>query len=127
MDLSEIRDEQLLDDYHYTIFPNVTLNVHGRGFWLFRHRPHPTDPNKMLFDFQDYMRWPASLGPRERPAHRRDVQGGTSLGIVLDQDLYNLPRVQAGMRSRGFEGLLLNRQERRIRHFHRVLESYVGD
>jgi phenylpropionate dioxygenase-like ring-hydroxylating dioxygenase large terminal subunit len=126
MDLSALRDEQLLDDYHYTIFPNVTLNVHGRGFWLFRHRPHPTDPEKMLFDFQDYMRWPASLGPRERPAHRRDVQGGTSLGIVLDQDLYNLPRVQAGMRSRAFEGLLLNRQERRIRHFHRVLESYVG-
>jgi len=126
MDLSALRDEQLLDDYHYTIFPNVTLNVHGRGFWLFRHRPHPTDPEKMLFDFQDYMRWPASLGPRDRAAHRRDVQGGTSLGIVLDQDLYNLPRVQAGMRSRGFEGLLLNRQERRIRHFHRVLESYLG-
>jgi hypothetical protein len=30
------------------------------------------------------------------------------------------------MRSRAFEGLLLNRQERRIRHFHRVLETYVG-
>ena len=29
----------------------------------------PTDPNRMLFDFQDYLRWPASLGPRERPAH----------------------------------------------------------
>jgi phenylpropionate dioxygenase-like ring-hydroxylating dioxygenase large terminal subunit len=127
MDLSALRDEQLLDDYHYTIFPNVTLNVHGRGFWLFRHRPHPTDPEKMLFDFQDYLRWPASLGARERPPHRTDVQGGTSLGVVLDQDLHNLPRVQAGMRSRAFDGLLLNRQERRIRHFHRVLESYLDD
>lgn len=126
MDLSALRDEQLLDDYHYTIFPNVTLNIHGRGFWLFRHRPHPSDPQKMLFDFQDYMRWPASMGPRARPPSRRDVQGGTSLGIVLDQDLYNLPRVQAGMRSRAFAGLLLGAQERRIRHFHRVLESYVG-
>jgi phenylpropionate dioxygenase-like ring-hydroxylating dioxygenase large terminal subunit len=125
MDLSALRDAQLLDDYHYTIFPNLTLNIHGRGFWLFRHRPHPTDPEKMLFDFQDYMRWPASLGPRERPAHRGDVQGGTSLGIVLDQDLYNLPRVQAGMRSRAFEGLLLNTQERRIRHFHRTLDTYL--
>jgi phenylpropionate dioxygenase-like ring-hydroxylating dioxygenase large terminal subunit len=126
MDLSALRDEQLLDDYHYTIFPNLTLNIHGRGFWLFRHRPHPTDPQKMLFDFQDFLRWPASLGPRERPAHRRDVQGGTSLGIVLDQDLYNLPRIQAGMRSRAFDGLLLGAQERRIRHFHRTLESYLG-
>jgi hypothetical protein len=30
------------------------------------------------------------------------------------------------MRSRAFAGLLLNRQERRIRHFHRTLEGYVG-
>lgn len=127
MDLSALRDDQLLDDYHYTIFPNVTLNVHGRGFWLFRHRPHPTDPNKMLFDFQDYLRWPASLGPRERAPHRTHVEGGTSLGVVLDQDLHNLPRVQAGMQSRAFTGLLLNAQERRIRHFHRTLETYVGD
>jgi phenylpropionate dioxygenase-like ring-hydroxylating dioxygenase large terminal subunit len=125
MDLTRLRDDQLLDDYHYTIFPNVTLNVHGRGFWLFRHRPHPTDPNKMLFDFQDYLRWPASLGPRERAPHRTDVDGGTSLGVVLDQDLYNLPRVQAGMRSRAFSGLLLNAQERRIRHFHRTLDAYL--
>jgi phenylpropionate dioxygenase-like ring-hydroxylating dioxygenase large terminal subunit len=127
MDFSALRDEQMIDDYHYTIFPNVTLNVHGRGFWLFRHRPHPTDPERMLFDFQDYVRWPAHLGARERPPTRQDVQGGTSLGQVLDQDLYNLPRVQAGMRSRAFTGLLLSAQERRIRHFHRVLEGYVGD
>ena len=102
MDMSALRDEQMLDDYHYTIFPNVTLNLHGRGFWVFRHRPHPTDPERMLFDYQEYQRWPASFGPRERPALRRDVQAGTSLGLILDQDLYNLPRVQAGMRSRAF-------------------------
>ncbi len=45
---------------------------------------------------------------------------------MLDQDLHNLPRVQAGMRSRAFRGLLLNAQERRIRHFHRTLEHYVA-
>ncbi len=88
-------------------------------------RPHPADPNRMFFDFQDFLRWPASLGPRQRPEHRRDVAGGTSLGIVLDQDLHNLPRVQAGMRSRAFQGLLLNVQERRIRHFHRTLDGYL--
>ena len=125
-DFTALRDEQMLDDYHYTIFPNVTLNVHARGFWLFRHRPHPSDPNKMLFDFQDYVRWPAQLGPRERPAPRRNVEGGTSLGQVLDQDLYNLPRIQAGMQSQAFQGLLLSAQERRIRHFHHVLDGYLA-
>jgi hypothetical protein len=29
------------------------------------------------------------------------------------------------MRSRGLEALLLNEQELRIRHFHRVLDEYV--
>jgi ring hydroxylating enzyme alpha subunit len=33
--------------------------------------------------------------------------------------------VQAGMRSRGYDGLYLAHQERRIRHFHRVLDEYL--
>lgn len=127
MDVSRLTDDQMLDDQHVTIFPNVTLNLHARGFWLFRHRPHPSDPNRMFFDFQDWQRWSDGLGPRPaRPTLRRDTEGGTSLGIVLDQDLYNLPRVQAGMRSRGFDALLLNDQELRIRHFHAVLDQYLG-
>ena len=50
-DFSDLNDAQLTDDFHYTIFPNVTLNIFGRSAWLFRHRPHPTDPNRMFFDF----------------------------------------------------------------------------
>ncbi len=44
----------------------------------------------------------------------------------MDQDLHNLSRVQAGMRSRAFGGLFLGAQERRIRHFHHVLEGYLN-
>jgi hypothetical protein len=124
IDVSGLTDEQLLDDWHYTIFPNVTLNLHGRGFWLFRHRPHPTDPHRMLFDFQNYVHLPAGTA-HERPPHRRLRQGEDSLGEVIDQDLWNLPRVQAGMRSRGFASLLLNGQERRVRHFHRTLDRWL--
>ena len=40
--------------------------------------------------------------------------GESSLGQILDQDLHNLSRVQAGMRSRAFVGLYLSDQERRI-------------
>jgi hypothetical protein len=46
-------------------------------------------------------------------------------GNVLDEDLYNLPRIQAGMRSAAFEGLHLSTQEIRIRHFHHTLMRYV--
>ena len=47
-------------------------------------------------------------------------------GNVLDEDLYNLPRIQAGMRSGAFQNLHLGRQEVRILHFHETLMRYLG-
>ena len=46
-------------------------------------------------------------------------------GDLLDEDLYNLPRIQAGMRSRAFEDLHLGSQEIRILHHHKTLEGYL--
>ena len=43
----------------------------------------------------------------------------------MDQDSYNLPRVQKGMNSRAYPGLLINYRERRIRHMHKVLDNYL--
>ena len=44
---------------------------------------------------------------------------------LIDEDLYNLPRIQAGMRSAAFKGLHLNTQEIRIRHHHHTLMQYL--
>jgi phenylpropionate dioxygenase-like ring-hydroxylating dioxygenase large terminal subunit len=131
-DFSELNDDQLVDDYHYSIFPNVTLNIFGRSAWLFRHRPHPTDPDKMYFDFFNLIRMPVAELPRpecefhvcEDGLVLEPLGGG---GELLAQDAYNLPRIQRGMHSSGFKGLHLGDQEIRIRHFHRVLEGYVSD
>jgi phenylpropionate dioxygenase-like ring-hydroxylating dioxygenase large terminal subunit len=130
VDFSELLDAQLTDDFHYVIFPNITLNIFGRSAWLFRHRPHPSDPNRMYFDLFNLVRLPnADL---ERPDHefhqcsddlRIDLLGGG--GDLLAQDTYNLPRIQQGMHSAGFEGLHLGDQELRIRHFHSVLDRYL--
>ena len=129
-DFSELADEQLVDDFHYTVFPNLTLNIFGRSAWLFRHRPHPTDPNRMYFDFFNLLRAPAVEIPR--PAHEHHVGTDELLfqpvgggGELLAQDVYNLPRIQAGMNSSAFQGLHLGSQEIRIRHFHRALVGYV--
>jgi len=129
-DFSELHDPQLVDDFHYTVFPNLTFNIFGRSAWLFRHRPHPTDPQKMLFDFWNLLRAPAADVPRAQHQHHvltdelclEPVGGG---GELLSQDFYNLPRIQKGMNSSGFEGLHLGDQELRIRHFHRTLDGYV--
>ena len=51
------------------------------------------------------------------------VGGG---GELLAQDFYNLPRIQQGMNSSGFEGLHLGDQELRIRHFHQTLDKYLN-
>jgi hypothetical protein len=47
--------------------------------------------------------------------------------MVVDQDAHNLPGVQAGMHSSALPGLWVGDQEFRIRHFHKVLEDYVGE
>jgi phenylpropionate dioxygenase-like ring-hydroxylating dioxygenase large terminal subunit len=128
-DFGELADSQLVDDFHYTLFPNVTLNIHAQFTWVFTHRPHPDDPNRMFFDFLNLVRAPAHRIPRPERERLR-VEDGASLahvpgGNVIDEDMFNLPRIQAGMRSRAFRGLHLGAQEVRIRHFHRVLMRYL--
>ena len=125
IDVSELNDDQMSDDYHYFLFPNLTFNTHHAGFGFFRQRPHPTDPNKMYFDLQSYARVPQGAEWPPRPMHTTHKHGELSLGLVLDQDSYNLPRVQKGMNSASYKGLLINYRERRLRHMHKVIDDYV--
>jgi len=129
-DFSHLSDAQMCDDFHYTIFPNVTFNTHSMFVWVFTHRPHPDDPNKMFFDFVSLVNMPAQDVVRPERIVLRAAAGDTVAGKVeggelLDEDLYNLPRIQQGMRSTAFRELHLGTQEVRIRHFHETLMSYV--
>jgi hypothetical protein len=85
----------------------------------------------MFFDFWSLVRTPAQDVPRPERRFFRTRDGDTLAGQceggdLLDEDLYNLPRIQAGMRSGAFRGLHLGDQEVRIRHFHRTLEQYLA-
>ena len=124
-DYSELNDDQLTDDYHYMIFPNVALNAHADDLMLFRQRPHPTDPNKMFYDIWMFERVPEGEEWPQRPRLQRFRHGERSIGQVLDQDAFNLPLVQKGMHSSAFKGLWIGDQELRIRHFHKVIDDYV--
>ena len=124
-DYSQLNDDQLTDDYHYLIFPNVTLNVHADDLMLFRQRPHPTDPDRMFYDIWTFELVPEGHEWPARPKHQQFKHGEKSIGLVLDQDAANLPGVQAGMHSAAFEGLWIGAQELRIRHFHKVIDDYV--
>lgn len=124
-DYSKLNDDQLTDDYHYLIFPNVTLNVHADDLMLFRQRPHPTDPDRMYYDIWTFELVPEGHDWPARPRHQQFKHGEKSIGLVLDQDAANLPGVQAGMHSTAYEGLWIGAQELRIRHFHKVIDDYV--
>ena len=125
-DYSRLHDEQLTDDYHYMIFPNITMNAHADDLWLFRQRPHATDPNKMYFDFWLFALVPdGEEWPTQRPRHDHFIHGEKKTHLVIRQDAANLPGVQAGMNSLGYRGLWLGKQELRIRHFHKALDDYI--
>ena len=131
-DFGELNLSQMCDDFHYTIFPNVTFNTHSLFVWVFTHRPHPTDPNRMYFDFINLMNMPAQDIPRPEKEYYSTANGDTmdgkcEGGNLLDEDLYNLPRVQRGMNSSAFENLHLGSQEVRILHHQDTLMQYIED
>ena len=50
-----------------------------------------------------------------------------STGRILDQDSFNIPKVQVGLRSAPMTSLPLSLyQESKIRHFHHVLDRWLG-
>jgi nitrite reductase/ring-hydroxylating ferredoxin subunit len=130
LDVSQLNDDQIFMDVHYQFFPNITFNISVQHFWLFRARPHPTgDPHRMLWDFQEFRRKPKDAPAPERPEHTSHVWGDGAekeIDPVLQQDGNQAAPIQSGMRSRGFRGLHLAHQERRIRHFHAVLDEYLA-
>lgn len=125
-DYSELHDDQLTDDYNYLVFPNVTFNTHADDLMLFRHRPHPTDPDRMFFDIWMFDLIPEGEEWPPLPRHDHRPEGSTrSLGLVIDQDAANLSSVQAGMHSAAYPGLWLSDQEIRLRHFHKTITDLI--
>jgi nitrite reductase/ring-hydroxylating ferredoxin subunit len=118
-----LTDGELTDDFHVMCFPNTQFNVFAENILMFRHRPHPVDPNRCYYDV-----WYLShVSPGKRPPlpPHATLPAGADLGMALNQDASNVASVQAGMRSRSTDGVYLGELETRIRHFHRTLDQYM--
>jgi len=131
-----LSDSQLTDYYHYTLFPNLTFTFWPEGFQVLRSEPHPTDPEKCIFDHwfvahgitgRDTVDGP--LGPTPFRAAERElvVYGARTLGAVADQDLSIAVAQQRGLRSRGWGGGYLSYQEKRVQRFHELLNDCLKD
>jgi nitrite reductase/ring-hydroxylating ferredoxin subunit len=107
-------------------FPNMVGPIYPGSAILFRVRPNGLDPDSSLKDI-----WVLEWRPpgEERPMpERRFYPDWTAKdwGQISNQDYANMAEVQAGMHSRGFQGLRLNeRQEGNIAHMHRVIDRYL--
>lgn len=146
LDYSELSDDQLSDVWQYDIFPNTFMTIHAEELWIYGPRPHASNPDKCYFDkftlqvprhlavdeARGIALHPALLEPQpeERPEQEvfgRDevLAGEKSLTITIDQDIYYLPDMQAGMHSKGFECAVLNKDEVRIQHFHDWVDAWL--
>lgn len=132
----DMTDQQLVDYYHCTLFPNLTLTMSPEQLQVLRTEPHPTDPEKCVFQHwclyppvkgMDKVMTPIGEVPlRQDAVSRHSVYGdGVSLGFVADQDMSIGTSQQQGLNSRGFKGCILPGQEKRIQRFHELLNDYV--
>lgn len=133
---AKVPDEQLTDAFHYTLFPNFAVSVWSDGFHFLRARPHRSDPEQCLFDNWWYAS-PASVSSA-MPTSRGASMGGTdevevtmidpleeSIGPAIEDDVRVFVAQQRGFRSRGFHGVYLSNQEKRIRRYHELIDDYI--
>ena len=147
-----LTDDQITDDWNYSIFPNITLNCFSDGLLVQQWKPHPTDPNQSYYwaltlclpvsdpsirvmDINNF--GPDSYGPpgwdgSERPKRVKPKWGVPEdcnpkvWGHVLWQDAERVPNVHKGIQSEAFDGSVLSEQEVRIRHYLAEIDRLIG-
>ena len=135
---AKLTDDELTDQFHHTLFPNVTITGTPEGLHFFRTEPHATDPEKCTFDYW-YMvpRIEGQSGAGTiygvRPIEEAEQETGDfatakatlPIGDFLAQDLSVAEMQQRGLHSMGYEDAYLSGQETRVRRFHEVLNDYL--
>jgi phenylpropionate dioxygenase-like ring-hydroxylating dioxygenase large terminal subunit len=132
-----LKDYQLSDYIIYNLFPNSVITVGPDGVQLLRPRPHASDPGKCYFDhwwmvpeIEGRKFTPSPAGGPDLPVEDAPLDfvkyGEKSLGRTADQDLSIGKIQQLGLRSAGFGSFYLCHQERRVQHFHEVLNDYMS-
>jgi hypothetical protein len=133
IDLTGASDTEILDAHLYHLFPAFAPWAGIGQSLTYRWRPGPT-PDTC---FMDVLRMapvpPGAERPAPAPVQRlaleqswREAEGMGALADVFEQDMANLPRVQAGLKSRGKAGVSFgNYQEARLRLFHRHIDDCI--
>ena len=133
VNLRAVSNSLMLDSIEYHLFPNACFFPGISIPLIYRFRPLGVD--RCVHDIMMLQPVPEH-GPRPPPAkvHHLNIDDRYTsvpnfgrLANVLDQDTENFTRQWAGMRATLKPGQTLgNYQEARIRHFHKVLDTYLA-
>ena len=134
----KLTDHELTDQFHHTLFPNLTLTGTFEGLHVFRTEPDPEDPNWSTFDYwylapevegESEVATLSGMRPFEEAEHEtgsyKDYHAEIAQGDFLTQDLSLAETQQKGLRSMAFTDAYLAGQETRVRRFHEVLNDYL--
>ena len=135
-DFSDVSDSEMVDSFTYNIFPNFSP---WGGFvpnLLYRWTTGK-DQDHCMMEIRVLKRGkkdapkpdpvPMYLIPNDEPFSAASHKMGPLLAAVFDQDLGNLPAIQAGLKtSKNKQIQLGSYQESRIRHFAQTLEKYLA-
>lgn len=134
-DLSATSDAEILDAVLYHLFPAFAPWAGIGQPLVYRWRPGAT-PDTC---FMDVIRMAPVPDGAERPERApmqvlsleqswKEAEGMGGLADVFEQDMANLPRVQAGLKSRGAAGVSFGLyQEARLRMVHRHIDRFILD
>tara|TARA_Y100000589_G_C26890115_1_gene521739 strand:- start:244 stop:696 length:453 start_codon:yes stop_codon:yes gene_type:complete len=134
LNVDSICDAELIDAIFFSVFPNW----HPWGCLnpiQYRFRPNGDNPDECIFECMLFLPSPLS---EERPppaavqwlAADDDWTLAPQLGMlakVFNQDLYNLPQVQHGLKNLARNHVVFAQyQETKLRHFHLLLQRQLG-
>jgi hypothetical protein len=109
----------------WNIFPNIAFLPQEDGALVYRARPNGDDPDSCIFDIYSLERF----APGKAPEAKWEVYASPTEAkwpLVFEQDFENLPEIQAGIKSRGFEFARANPiAELTCANFHYHVRRYV--
>jgi choline monooxygenase len=123
VDLDWADTDRITRLHQYNVFPNMTLLANADHLTLMCSRPGPDPDRGELVMFLMTRMPPGSA--YNKPADVRMTAADAHAGIVIDQDIDVLARLQRGLHQPGFTHLVLSNEERRVINMHRNLERYL--
>ncbi len=124
VDLSRLGTDQVMNMQQYNLFPNATIVAFPDLLQVVKSRPGPT-PDECIMDTLVFERRPPA-SPHTPPMRLTVEPGATDFGLVINQDVEALARIQRGLHQPGLTHLTLSGEECRIVNLHRNLETALG-